>query len=99
MLKTTRMKAIVAAALAVLALLTLSMRITADEPGTATATTVKAEALEDAKYSWARDDIGALAELGAVLGYPDGTFKPNQPITRGACRHTEQGSRPGGGRR
>jgi hypothetical protein len=76
------MKAIVAAALAVLALLTLSMRITADEPGTATATTVKAEALEDAKYSWARDDIGALAELGAVLGYPDGTFKPNQPITR-----------------
>lgn len=82
MLKTTRMKAIVAAALAVLALLTLSMRITADEPGTATATTVKAEALEDAKYSWARDDIGALAELGAVLGYPDGTFKPNQPITR-----------------
>lgn len=81
MLKTTRMKAIVAAALAVLALLTLSMRITADEPGTATATTVKAEALEDAKYSWAHDDIGALAELGAVLGYPDGTFKPNQPIT------------------
>lgn len=82
MLKTTRMKAIVAAALAVLALLTLSMRITADEPGTDTATAVKAETLEDAKYSWARDDIGALADLGAVIGYPDGTFKPNQPITR-----------------
>lgn len=82
MLKTTRMKAIVAAALAVLALLTLSMRITADEPGTDTATVVKADALEDAKYSWARDDIRALADQGAVLGYPDGTFKPNQPITR-----------------
>ena len=82
MLKTTRMKAIVAAALTVLALLTLSMRITADEPGTDTDTAVKAEALEDAKFSWARDDIGALAEQGAVLGYPDGTFKPNQPITR-----------------
>lgn len=38
--------------------------------------------LDDARYSWARDDIEALAKMGAIIGYPDGTFKPNQAITR-----------------
>lgn len=43
---------------------------------------VSTKQLDDARYSWARDDIEELASLGAVLGYPDGTFKPNQAISR-----------------
>ena len=30
----------------------------------------------------ARDEIERAMELGLVKGYPDGTFKPDQPITR-----------------
>nr|AAF68436.1 surface layer protein [Cytobacillus firmus] len=42
----------------------------------------------DAKFSdvssshWAIDDINYLVEKGAIQGYPDGTFKPNNSITR-----------------
>ena len=32
--------------------------------------------------SWAYDAVGQLAASGIVSGYPDGTFKGNQPITR-----------------
>jgi hypothetical protein len=31
---------------------------------------------------WAYDAIGQLASQGVVSGYPDGTFKGNQPMTR-----------------
>ncbi len=31
---------------------------------------------------WAYDAIGQLAASGIVNGYPDGTFKGNQPMTR-----------------
>ncbi|MCL2842650.1 MAG: S-layer homology domain-containing protein, partial [Oscillospiraceae bacterium] len=31
---------------------------------------------------WAADAINAVAYVGWVLGYPDGTFRPNAPITR-----------------
>jgi hypothetical protein len=30
-----------------------------------------------------RDNIERAAELGLVQGYPDGTFRPEQPVTRG----------------
>ena len=43
---------------------------------------VSTKLLDDARYSWARDDIEELASQGAVIGYPDGTFKPNQAISR-----------------
>lgn len=86
MLKTVPVKVIVAAALVLLVLLTVSMRITAEERARIIKadddTKGSAEALADAKYSWARDDIEALAGLGAVIGYPDGSFKPNQAISR-----------------
>lgn len=36
----------------------------------------------DAKSSWARSNIAALAERGIINGYPDGTFRPNNPIDR-----------------
>jgi hypothetical protein len=31
---------------------------------------------------WARPYIEALAERGVINGFPDGTFRPNQPVTR-----------------
>ena len=43
---------------------------------------VSTKLLDDARYSWARDDIEELASQGAVIGYPDGTFRPNQAISR-----------------
>lgn len=37
---------------------------------------------KDLTTHWAKADVAALAETGAVDGYPDGTFRPDQPITR-----------------
>lgn len=36
----------------------------------------------DYETHWAAKDIDRAMELGLVKGYPDGTFKPDQPITR-----------------
>lgn len=33
-------------------------------------------------WHWAAQQIGAAVQLGWINGYPDGTFKPNNPITR-----------------
>lgn len=38
--------------------------------------------LNDINSHWARANIGKLVNLGAIGGYPDGTFKPDQTITR-----------------
>jgi hypothetical protein len=35
------------------------------------------------KNYWARNPIEYLATLGIMNGYPDGTFKPDKPLTRG----------------
>ena len=34
------------------------------------------------KDHWAYEAIEELAEKGIINGYEDGTFKPNEPITR-----------------
>ncbi|MFS0690429.1 S-layer homology domain-containing protein [Sporosarcina sp. 179-K 8C2 HS] len=34
------------------------------------------------KSHWAHDPIDAISELGIINGYPDGTYKLNQPVTR-----------------
>ncbi|BAU27112.1 cohesin domain-containing protein [Aneurinibacillus soli] len=39
-------------------------------------------ALKDIQGHWAEARIQQLVQSGAVNGYPDGTFKPNQTITR-----------------
>lgn len=39
-------------------------------------------AFNDLDNHWANEVIGELTELGAIGGYSDGTFKPNNPITR-----------------
>ena len=31
---------------------------------------------------WAKSYIEALASKGVIAGFPDGTFKPNEPVTR-----------------
>ena len=33
-------------------------------------------------YDWAKDAIGALSEAGIIQGYPEGTFKPGNNITK-----------------
>lgn len=36
----------------------------------------------DIQGHWAHDTIEKIHKLGLMGGYPDGTFKPNQPVTR-----------------
>lgn len=36
----------------------------------------------DYESHWARDEIDRIIERGLMKGYPDGTFKPDKPITR-----------------
>jgi hypothetical protein len=31
---------------------------------------------------WAREFITTLADRGIIAGFPDGTFRPNEPVTR-----------------
>lgn len=38
--------------------------------------------LNDIKGHWAEEDIKLVIEEGKMKGYPDGTFKPNQSVTR-----------------
>ena len=40
------------------------------------------EGFNDTLGHWAKDYILTLKTLGILSGYPDGTFKPNQPINR-----------------
>ena len=47
----------------------------------------KVEKAGEAKYTdtaghWAEADIGKAHARGLITGYPDGTFRPDQPITR-----------------
>lgn len=37
---------------------------------------------DDIKNHWAKDNIERLITTGSISGYPDGTFKPEQTITR-----------------
>jgi len=39
-------------------------------------------ALKDIAGNWAQVDIARLVSLGAVTGYPDGTFRPDNDVTR-----------------
>ncbi|AFY93781.1 S-layer homology domain-containing protein [Chamaesiphon minutus] len=38
--------------------------------------------LSDVSSSWAEPFIRALADRNIIIGYPDGTYRPDQPITR-----------------
>lgn len=43
---------------------------------------VMAAEFSDVEAHWARPFIEALAEENVISGFPDGTFKPNAPVTR-----------------
>ncbi|MDR9856905.1 S-layer homology domain-containing protein [Paenibacillus sp. VCA1] len=36
----------------------------------------------DVQSSWARESVEIIASLGVIGGYPDGTFRPDRPMTR-----------------
>ncbi|MGO5113849.1 InlB B-repeat-containing protein [Candidatus Avoscillospira sp. LCP25S3_F1] len=44
--------------------------------------TTATNSFTDLANHWAREEIGCAASLGWILGYADGTFRPDQPITR-----------------
>lgn len=41
-----------------------------------------AAAFPDIEGHWAQADIEAMAQAGYLNGYPDGTFRPDEPVTR-----------------
>lgn len=41
--------------------------------------------LDDTRYDWARDNIERMADMGYITGYEDGTFRPDQNITKLEC--------------
>ncbi|WP_010093248.1 S-layer homology domain-containing protein [Ornithinibacillus scapharcae] len=41
-----------------------------------------AKVFEDVKGHWGEKEVQYLVDLGLINGYPDGSFKPNAPITR-----------------
>ncbi|NLK08458.1 MAG: S-layer homology domain-containing protein [Firmicutes bacterium] len=45
-------------------------------------TTAGAAALKDISTSWAKSDIESLVQDGVINGYPDNTFRPENPISR-----------------
>ncbi len=48
-----------------------------------TTTTIPVPSFSDVSTSVHRSAIGAVAAAGIITGYPDGTFRPGQPVTRG----------------
>ena len=49
---------------------------------TETTDTMDGSSFQDIENHWAEDCINSVAQKGWVNGYPDGTFKPQQNITR-----------------
>lgn len=37
---------------------------------------------DDIKWHWAESEIRAILKYGLMSGYPDGSFKPDEPLTR-----------------
>ena len=67
------------------ALLALGLTATVTAPIVAPVVMVapaSAATLSDVQSHWARPFIEALADKGIITGFPDGTYKPNQPVTR-----------------
>lgn len=55
---------------------------TVTQPSTLPASTPASVTLTDIAGNWAYANIEKLVSLGAITGYPDGTFRPDDDITR-----------------
>lgn len=55
---------------------------TPGDPNQAASADPPAPSFPDAEGHWAADSIRKAAEKGLIGGYADGTFRPNQPVTR-----------------
>lgn len=64
------------------ALLALGMTASAVAPWITSAPVSAQTGLTDVRGHWAGPFIEALARENVIAGFPDGTFKPDQPVTR-----------------
>jgi S-layer homology domain len=55
---------------------------TTTTPAPATPVNTNIAQASDVAGNWAEPFIRALVDKGIIAGYPDGTFKPDQPVTR-----------------
>ena len=69
----------------------LAATITAlDRPALVTPAEPRVAQASDIAGNWAEPFIRALVEKDIIKGYPDGTFKPDRPVTRAEfCRSTQ----------
>lgn len=74
--------ALLAALMLALAVLPLLPALTEAAAPTPAPVTGAAARLKDIELSWAQDAIASLVDEGIIAGYPDGTFKPENPVTR-----------------
>lgn len=62
---------------------TIFFRLLRDEVRDGAFTTSTSNSYSDVTYGkWYNNPISTMSALGIITGYPDGTFKPNKPITR-----------------
>jgi S-layer homology domain len=60
----------------------LAAAVSTVTPAPATPVNTNIAQASDVAGNWAEPFIKALVEKGIIAGYPDGTFKPDQPVTR-----------------
>ncbi|MEH2248170.1 S-layer homology domain-containing protein [Nostoc sp.] len=63
-------------------LIGLEMMISAVAPLVIAAPTLAQSKFTDVQSNWSESCITQLASQGIISGYPDGTFRPNAPVTR-----------------
>lgn len=61
---------------------TLAVCLTASVLAASSAVSASAAAFSDVSGHWAEPTINQWVDRGYINGYPDGTFRPNHPITR-----------------
>ncbi len=61
---------------------TLTICLTASVLAVSSAVSASAAAFKDVSGHWAETTINRWVGLGYINGYPDGTFRPKEPITR-----------------
>ncbi len=60
----------------------LGLAVTVNEFSTFTVVSMSSSTFTDTNGHWAENDIVTLADLGVVSGYDDGSFKPENTVTR-----------------